>query len=252
MAHPKRTRGSKKPRWGLPPLEGEPQRKALPEVADYDKLMKEALACLQIQSDADRDRAIGEIEFAIAVYLEISSLDENAPRPADLKVTLGDIKRLAGRLASALSVADYHSLRLLNEHGALRLLNEQGGLPLESLDQSLHRPEFDALCHGKGSKLIEYLRELETGAKNAADHVPDDKGGPRKLHLFRPPMDELVAWCWSTFESFSQDKPSTTVEGKLHQFVSLVYNMATGDEAGDLTGRIKAHRIRRQNRPGKP
>ena len=144
MARPKRTRGIKKPRWGLPPLEGEPQRKALFKVADYDKLMEQALACLQIQSDADRDRAIGEIEFAIAVYREISDLDENAPRSADLKVTLGDIKRLAGRLALALSVADYHSLRLLDAHGALRLLNEQGGLPLESIDQSLYRPEFDA------------------------------------------------------------------------------------------------------------
>ncbi len=238
MKKPPRTRGTKRPRWGLGPLVAGVT--ADNEVFQYDQhLMEATLDELPISDPAERDRIREEIEITIACARAIGRLEKKPPRHSDVLATLSEIADFSNRLKTGLETLDFWSLSLLRKNGAF----PQGAAPGETPES-----EFDALCRGHGSRFVAMLDQLGTAASQTTGDLRD-RGGSARMPWGTSAKEEIVAGCFHIFERLCPGEASTTVGGPFRSFVSRVYELATDKKDVDLEHAVKKNlpRLRAQS-----
>ena len=238
MKKPPRTRGTKKPRVGLPPLGG--GAAVDNEVFQYDQhLMEATLDELPVSDPAERDHIRKDIEITIACARVIGDWEKDAPRQSDILATLSEIADFANQLKTSLETLDLWSLSLLRKNGAF----PQGAAPGETPES-----EFDALCRGHGSRFVAMLDRLGEAASQATGDLAD-RGGSARMPWGTSAKEEIVAGCFHIFERLCPGEASTTVGGPFRSFVSRVYELATDKKDVDLEHAVKKNlpRLRAQS-----
>ena len=83
---------------------------------------------------------------------------------------------------------------------------------------------------------------IVTASDGAIAELIPDKGGEKKQSILGGAADEeLVASCHNLFQLHRPGKASTTTGGDFRTFVSLVYDLSTGQKDVDLEQPIKKH-----------
>lgn len=104
-------------------------------------------------------------------------------------------------------------------------------------------PEFDALWSGEGSGILAMLDVQIAATEKAIERLPLDKGGRSTAPAMRSAKYCLVASCVAIAHFWNSDVIDTvhhrSPAGDFRDFVSYVYNIATGFEEVDLESDVK-------------
>ena len=223
MAKQPRSKGRTRPRAGLPPLKDGARPFVVTLSDEGEELIDSAVELLKITSQSERLKAREHIRHIIVpTYLAFAQIENDAPRPADVFVTLHDVAERASALRSALRILDWWSLNLLQDHEAFRTFESR----------KAPRTELHALFEGDDSaEIFIILKDIESGARRAAEEFGDDRGGSRKLKMMGPPLDNLVGLCQLCFEQYRPSQPGQTLGRGFQLFASFIYEAATGQKS---------------------
>lgn len=199
----------------LPPKHVDPKLK---NRADY--LMEEILNQLGPQAKAKPDDARLSVIFAASLYQPLAEHYAKAPSRKKLREQLEVLRDSAGRVATLYERRDLYLLGALHMHG-------------------LPEDEVRALGWGQSSPGLDFLKRLCAAAHAAIVNLPlaGSVGGQKASST--PPKRALALWCWEIFESYRPGKASTTEGGDFRGFVTLVYEIATGELDADLETPVK-------------
>jgi len=117
-------------------------------------------------------------------------------------------------------------------------------------DNQRRGDEYDAICDGRESRLLSMLDGIVAASEEALAELQADKGGSRQQSILGGSAnEELVASCQRLFEQHRPGEASTTEGGDFRDFMTLVYEVSTGEMGVDLERPVKEHMRRlRQNR----
>ena len=102
--------------------------------------------------------------------------------------------------------------------------------------------EFDAICEGRDSRLLSMLGLIVTASEGALDELLADKGGTKKQSILGGTANkELVVSCHDLFQLHRPGKASTAQGGDFRAFVSLVYELSTGEKDADRERSVKEY-----------
>ena len=223
----------RKPRWGLPG--GHPPTKNPP--LDED-LVDCAIELFGNLADDSREGVTKRIRFIALRHRHLRSLDKNPIRPGDLKKNLTYVANSAKTLRRHIAALDFESLRRLGQRGMF----EHASLIQPIYDNQRRGDEFDAICEGRDSRLLSMLGLIVTASEGALEELLADKGGSKKQSILGGTAnEELVASCHNLFQLHRPGKASTATGGNFLAFVSLVYELSTGEKDVDLERPVKEY-----------
>ncbi len=220
-----------KRRWGLPgghsPVEHPP--------LDQD-LLADAIAYLGEAALADKSSVDGEIRLIVALHRELRGWDERPIRPSDISTNLNYVRESAKEFRSLIAALDYFSLRELHEQGAFR----HPSLVAPITDDQSSGDEYEAIREERDSRLLSMLDAIVEASERALEKVPKDKGGSIKQPMLGgPAKNELANGCLALFEEYRPGDAKTSEGGDFRTFVSLVFELSTGEKDVDLDQPVK-------------
>jgi hypothetical protein len=197
-----------------------------------DRVMGNILEILGPDARRDAEAIRVTVIIAAAAYHQVARLYEAAPTRKKLRENLTALRDALGGATAILEGADPYVL------AALCLF----GFP---------DSEAIALKRGDNSPLCNLLAALRDMADTALRDLPLTGAASGQKAWTNAPKRALVLRCMEVFERYQPGKATSTTGGPFQEFVSYIYEVATGEAIADLETPIKAaRRLIREGRAG--
>ena len=177
------------------------------------------LKILGSRAQRREEHAKGEILWLADLLARLTRVKESAPQ---IKEVRNDLRKIAGRLSQAADL--FEGL----DHPAFRALVNVGMDP----------DYLKALSEGAHSFPVSFMRRLSSLADDANKELASHGAGAWPLATKR----EFIVECLTVFDRYRPGEASSkarAVGGDFHEFVALVFTVATGEQASDFESSIK-------------
>lgn len=146
-----------------------------------------------------------------------------APRLKTIKERLNKLACTAAALSDELWNLDYESHSRIWANGGFRN------------NEDLR----DALMNAESHSFLDFLDELAAASSAAASVIQDVGGGNARPFFGTHPEREVAPGCLELFERYQPGKASRSASSPFGHFVSLVWEMATGERDASLEKPIR-------------
>jgi hypothetical protein len=221
-------------RWGLPQL-SQPEIEGSTEASvstsdwagnqiserqpEWNYLLVQAIKLLEISDEKTEEDAIFHIKLAVIVYQASSRLEDDHPRPGNVRARLNKIRNSADDLKNNFLNIDLISLKCLQNTS---LLDVSAG----------SASNFDGIARNRGCPLISWLDDAIRMIDIAIDKLPSDKGGPLPATWRKSPKQAIVDEALAIFNEYRPGVAKNGENNPGREFAENLFELAGGDGGG--------------------